>query len=202
MPDQVCLELAIWYFNLGLKEKAIDVLKSTKETPIINYWLAFILNDTELLNKAVSASTELVFPFRSETAEVLKWALTKNDNWKTKYYLGLIYRSKGRIEEANELLISCEMQPGDYAFYLTRFELMSREKSYNGEADLIKAQELAPGQWRCFKALSDYYEEIQKYDKALEWAKKGYTQFPENYIPAYQLSKSMLISGQYKESLT
>ncbi|MDO8952976.1 MAG: hypothetical protein Q7U86_10150, partial [Draconibacterium sp.] len=56
-------------------------------------------------------------------------------------------------------------------------------------------------EWRCFKALSDYYEENKKYEKALDWAKKGYVQFPGNYILAYQLSKSLLISGKYNEAL-
>ena len=201
MPDQVCLELAIWYFNLGLSEKAVQVLKSVKETPIINYWLAFILNDTELINKAVTASTDLVFPFRTETADVLKWALNKNNNWQTKYYLGLIYWSKGRNAEATELFKACKTEPANYAFYLTRFELLKGEKSYNGEADLLKAQEMAPAEWRCFKALTEYYEEKQEYYKALQWAKNGYTLLPGNYILAYQCAKSQLISGQYKEAL-
>ena len=201
MPDQVCLELAIWYFNLGLSEKAVQVLKSVKETPIINYWLAFILNDTELINKAVTASTDLVFPFRTETADVLKWALNKNNNWQTKYYLGLIYWSKGRNAEATELFKACKTEPANYAFYLTRFELLKGEKSYNGEADLLKAQEMAPSEWRCFKALTEYYEEKQEYYKALQWAKNGYTLLPGNYILAYQCAKSQLISGQYKEAL-
>lgn len=201
MPDQICLELAISYFNLGLNEKAVEVLKSTKETPLINYWLAFILNDTKLLNKAVSGSTELVFPFRSETADVLKWALNKNDNWQTKYYLGLIYWSKGRSNEAIELFKACKMEPATYAFYLTRFKLLNAEENYNSEADLIKAKELAPNEWRCFKALTEYYEEKQEYAKAFECAKKGYTLLPDNYILAYQYSKILLITGEYKEAL-
>jgi hypothetical protein len=201
MPDQVCIELAIIYFNFGLNEKAVQVLKSTKETPVINYWLAYILNDTGLLNKATAASTELVFPFRSETADALKWALDKNNNWKTKYYLGLIYWSKGRNAETAELFKTCKTEPANYAFYLTRFELLKGKEGYNGEADLLKAQELAPAEWRCFKALTEYYEEKQEYAKALEWAKKGYTLLPGNYILAYQCAKSLLISGGYKEAL-
>ena len=37
MPDQICLELAISYYNLGLNDKAVQVLKSTKEIPLINF---------------------------------------------------------------------------------------------------------------------------------------------------------------------
>ena len=201
MPDQICLELAIWYYNLGLNDKAVQVLKSTNATPIINYWLAYISKDTELLNKAISVSPELVFPFRSETAQVLEWAQTENSNWKTKYYLGLIYWSKGQNSEAAKYFKGCEMQPDYFGFYLSRFEMLNGEPGYNGEPDLIKAQELSTNEWRCFKALSDYYEENKKYEKALDWAKKGYVRFPGNYILAYQLSKSLLISGEYKEAL-
>jgi tetratricopeptide (TPR) repeat protein len=67
---------------------------------------------------------------------------------------------------------------------------------------LIKAQQLAPNEWRTVLALSQFYEENQLYDKALEWAKKGSAQFPDNYILAYQLAKNMLISGEYKEALS
>ena len=201
MPDQICLELAIWYYNLGLNDKAVEVLKKTTATPLINYWLAFILKDPQYLELAINGSPRFVFPFRPETVNALEWALSQKDNWKTKYYLGLIYWSKGQTTEAKRYFENCGIQPDYFAFYLTRFELLNGNPGYMGESDLNKAIELAPGEWRCFKALSDYYEENQKYQEALEWAKKGYTKFPENYILAYQFSKNLLISGEYKEAL-
>ncbi len=201
MPNEICLELAISYYNLGLNDKAVKVLNETTPTPLINYWLAYILKDSSFLNKAISASSDFVFPFRSETADALKWALEQNDNWKTKYYLGLTYWSKGQLEEAQTYFENCGMQPGNFAFYLTRFELLNGKVGYNGEVDLTKAQKLSPNEWRCFKALSEYYDENQKYEKALDWAQKGYANFPENYILAYQLAKNLLISGEYKEVL-
>ncbi len=201
MPDQICLELAIWYYNLGLNEKAVKVLKSTKATPLTNYWLAYILKDSQILEKATSAPVAYVFPFRDETMNVLEWAQNQNKNWKNSYYTGLIFWSKGRIDEAENYFKSCEMQPDYFAFYLTRFELLNGKTGYNGEPDLLKAQQLAPNEWRTILALSTFYEDNQQYDKALEWAKKGVAQFPENYILAYQLSKNLLISGEYKEAL-
>src|SRR5690606_15406244 len=62
-------------------------------------------------------------------------------------------------------------------------------------------KQLAPNEWRTVLALATFYEDNQQYDKALEWAQKGITQFPENYILAYQLSKILLVSGEYKEAL-
>jgi hypothetical protein len=201
MPDQICLELAIWYNNMGLNEKAVKVLNSTNPTPLINYWLAYILNDTKILEKATSAPVAYVFPFRDETVKVLEWAHNQNPNWKNNYYLGLIFWSKGQIDVAADYFKSCETKPEYFAFYLTRFEMLNGKTAYNGETDLIKAQQLAPNEWRTLLALSQFYEENQNYGKALEWAKKGYTQFSDNYILAYQLSKNLLISGEYKEAL-
>jgi tetratricopeptide (TPR) repeat protein len=201
MPDQICLELAIWYYNLGLNEKAVKVLKSTKATPLVNYWLAYILKDTQILEKAIAAPVDFIFPFRDETVNVLEWAQTQNKNWKNSYYLGLIFWSKGQVEEAEKYFRSCEMQPDFYAFYLTRFELLNRKSNYNGETDLLKALQLAPNEWRTVMALSTFYEDSQQYEKALEWAQKGNTQFPGNYILTYQFAKSLLISGEYKEAL-
>lgn len=201
MPNEICLELAISYYNLGLNSKAVNVLNKTTPTPVINYWLAYILKDSSLVEKAISGSPEYVFPFRSETADALKWALEQNDNWKTNYYLGLTYWSKGQFDKAQTYFENCGSEPGYFAFYLTRFEVLKDKPGYNGEFDLIKAYELSPDEWRCFKALSEYYEVNQKYDKALDWAQKGHTKFPENYILAYQLAKNLLISGEYKEAL-
>jgi tetratricopeptide (TPR) repeat protein len=201
MPDQICVELAIWYNDLGLTEKAAKVLRSTKPTPLINYWLAYILKDKETLNNAISGSPDFVFPFRSETAKILEWAETQHKDWKNNYYLGLIYWSKGQVEAAEKYFNSCGMQPDYFAFYLTRFELLNGKTGYNGETDLLKALQLAPNEWRSIMALSHYFEQNQDYGKALEWAKKGHLQFPGNYILSYLLSKSLLISGKYKEAL-
>jgi hypothetical protein len=201
MPDQICLELAIWYNNLGLNDKAVKVLKSTNPTPLINYWLAYILKDNELLDQAISASIDFVFPFRDETVKVLEWAQTQNRNWKNDYYLGLIFWSKGQVAVAADYFKTCEMQPDYFAFYLTRLEMLNGKPNYNGETDLLKAQQLAPNEWRTVLALSQYHEAIKDYGKALDWAKNGYTQFPENYILAYQFSKNLLISGEYSEAL-
>jgi len=201
MPHEICLEQAISYFNLGLKEKAVQLLKASNPSPITNYWLAYILDDSEYLDKAISASTELIYPSRSETADALQWATKQNNSWKTKYYLGLIYWSKGRAEEAKQYFRDCGNQPGYFAFYLTRFGVLNGDSDYDGESDLKKAMELNQNEWRCYKALSDYYGAEQKYTEASEWAKKGFTQFPDNYVLAYQLAKNLLILGKSQESL-
>ncbi|MEJ7682345.1 MAG: hypothetical protein WKG06_31745 [Segetibacter sp.] len=51
------------------------------------YWQAFLENWP--LN-VQQLRPEMVFPFRSETAEVLQYLMQKNDNWLLKYHLALI----------------------------------------------------------------------------------------------------------------
>ncbi len=201
MPHEICLEQAIWYFKLGLNEKAVQILNATEPNPIINYWLAYILQDQKHIAKAVSASINLVYPSRDETAEVLQWAAVENDSWKTKYYLALIYWSKDLQNEAKQKFKECGDQPEDYAFYLTRFNLLNGETSYDGEPDLKKAWKLNQNEWRIYKELSNYYEVQQQYGEALDWAKNGASKFPDNYVLSYQFAKNLLISGKYQESL-
>lgn len=201
MPNEICLEQAIAYSNLGLKEKAVQILKATQANPIINYWLAYLLNDSEYLDETIASSTALVYPSRSETVDVLKWANSQYNSWKTKYYLGLIYWSKGRLSEAKRYFRDCGNEADYFAFYLTRFKFLNGNTDYNGESDLLRALDLDQNQWRCYLALSNYYEKEQKYTKALEWAENGFTKYPENYILAFQKAKNLLITGNYEESL-
>lgn len=201
MPHEIFLELAIYYHSLGMKDRAAEVLKASPPSPLVDYWMAFLLNDLKYLDKALLASPEWVYPSRSETADVLLWANTKKDHWKTKYYLGLVFWSEGRDVEARKYFNGCGSQADYFGFYLTRYRLMKEEGGYNGLADLQKAIELKPGEWRCFKALSDYFEENRKYEESLAWAKKGYSQLPDNYILAYQLSRNLLIAGKYPDAL-
>uniref|UniRef100_UPI00321786C3 DUF5107 domain-containing protein n=1 Tax=uncultured Draconibacterium sp. TaxID=1573823 RepID=UPI00321786C3 len=201
MPHEICLEQAIAYSGLGLKEKAIKILEKSPKTPIINYWLAYLSGNKDYLQQATEASPNLVYPSRQETAEVLNWALTQNSHWKTKYYLGLIYWSKGCTTKAIKYFNECGNQPDYFAFYLTRFSLLQNESGYNGERDLLKAMELNQDEWRSYLALSNYYESKQKFHEALEWADKGFVKFPNNYVLAYQKAKTLLISEKYQESL-
>lgn len=201
MPHEICLEQAIAYYNLGLNEKAVNILKAGPASAITNYWLAYILKDKTIIEKAVSALPHLVYPFRDETADALQWALKHNDNWKTKYYLGLLYWHKGRSDVARKYFNECENQPDYFAFYLARYEMLNEEAIYAGKADLLKALELNNNEWRCYNTLSNYYELNQEFAKAAEIAGNGYSKFPKNYVLAYQLAKTLLMSGEYEESL-
>src|SRR5699024_4306597 len=141
------VELAMGYYPMGLNEEAKKVLKTAPPNPIVNYWLAFLnRNNTKksqkYLKKALAVSPRLVFPFRYETIPVLQWAIRKNNNWKTKYYLGLIMWSKGRDDEALELMNACDNNPEFAPFYLTRAKMRGYENPLKSLADLKYALKL------------------------------------------------------------
>lgn len=201
MPNEICIEQALSYVELGLKDKAVSLLKATTPTPIINFWLAYLLNDKTYLEKALSASPYLVYPSRSETADVLTWAKQQENDWKTDYYLGLIYASKDRKEDAERLFEKCGSEPDYFGFYLARYEMLNGKTGYNGETDLLKAMELAPDSWRCYRALTEFYRENEQFDKSLDWAQKGLSRFPESYVLAYHNAVSNLISNNPEKAL-
>ncbi|TDN95851.1 DUF5107 domain-containing protein [Sunxiuqinia elliptica] len=201
MPQEICLEQAIAYANLGLNDKAIRILQKVEPNAVGNYWLAWLSGDAGFLDRAIEASPYLVYPFRSETAEVLKWALTQQESWKTQYYLGLIEWFKGNETSARQRFIECGNQPDYFAFYLTRFNLLNSDSAYKGEQDLLKAWELNKEEWRCYLALSNYYESQQQFEKALDWAADGAKKFPDSYVLAFQKAKDLLINGAYEKSL-
>jgi len=105
---QVYLELATDYMNCGFWDEAIDVLARIPRDktdpagtyPLAYYYLAFLhgrKGDTDMADKFYSqASTmpaDYCFPFRAESAEVLKAAIEHNPaDAKAHYYLGnLLY---------------------------------------------------------------------------------------------------------------
>jgi tetratricopeptide (TPR) repeat protein len=101
--DQNYLELAAGYLNDGLLTEAEDVLKQFNgENAEITYYLGYLEdkkgNESEaagLFAKAAGQSTDFVFPFRSETADVLSVALKYNPlDSRAYYYLGNLFYDK------------------------------------------------------------------------------------------------------------
>lgn len=201
MPHEIFLEQAIWYAELGLNDKAVKLLEVTKPNAVIFYWLFHLLNDISYLQKALESSPELVFPSRPETYGVLQKALQETDHWKTKYYIGLILASKGRVQESRHYFSECGTEPDFAGFYLTRYELMRNETDYDGEIDLKKAYQLAPDSWRVYKLLAEYYREQQKFEEALVWTEKGSASLPENFVLSYQHAVDLIINCQPEKAM-
>lgn len=105
--DQNYLELAVGYINDGMNAEAEDVLLRLKtQNPLFPYYLGFIAEkkmNRELarsyFEKAAFLPEDYCFPYRMESANVLKKALEFNPNdGKAWYYLGNIFYDKQPVK--------------------------------------------------------------------------------------------------------
>ena len=206
MPHETYLELAAWYHDLNRPDEARQALVLAPRTAEVLYWLAFLQNAlhdpaaADTLRQAEAATPRLVFPFRAESAPVFEWAAGQTASWRPKYYLALIVWSRGEMERARELLRSCGAAP-DYApFYAARakaFEPVSPERAL---ADLKRAAELEPREWRFGKALAERHVRDGSYVPALEVAQRYTLAFPENYILGMLHARTLLLNARVGEA--
>jgi predicted Zn-dependent protease len=137
-----------------------------------------------------------VFPFRSESAAVFEWAARQTATWRPKYYLALILWSRGATDRARELLRSCGASP-DYApFYAARAKAGETVAPGEALADLRRAAELDPREWRFGKALAERHLRDGATGPALEVAQRYTLTFPENYILGMLHARTLLLNAR------
>ncbi len=169
--------------------------------PEIALWKAYLKEDPAMLNEVASASPAYVFPYRTETVSVLKWAVSKNPSWKFKYYLAMNYLATQRDADAMWLFQSCGQEP-DYApFYLARAALLRPKNEKQELIDLQSAQSLAPDDWRTVYRLIDYYDARQNYQMTLSLSTEAVKKHKDNPDIGVQYAIALINNGQYAKSL-
>jgi Tfp pilus assembly protein PilF len=220
MPQENYLQLADWYFSLGLANESAEVLNCAPVNAEVLYWMAYLKRSSpptplqggeggrtpipmaigtdggirDLIEKANTLSPALIFPFRFNSAEVLKWIISQTPNWKPKYYLALIYWSRDDRSRAKELFAQCG-EPDFAPFYASRAALLNNE-TY--AADIRKAAQLDPDQWRYGKLLIQHLIEKKNYGEALAIAKQYHTRFPRDFRLSMVLANTLLLNNQIK----
>ena len=151
------------------------------------YWLGYLLRDeapdksSRYLEQAGRLSAKLVFPFREETIPVLQWAIKgRPADWKAKYYLALIYWSRGRTEEARQLLNGCGKQ--DFApLHITRAHINKKVDKDKALSDFEEAIKVEHKSWRAQHHLISYYDELGMAEKSLELARRAASEDKVSY---------------------
>jgi tetratricopeptide (TPR) repeat protein len=159
------------------------------------------------LQKAVQLSPDMYFPFRPESATALEKAVQQTADWKPKYYLALIHWHYRDFDAAQKLMSACGSTP-DYApFYAARAEL-AKNAAKNGVkyppqylADLERAANLDPKQWRYGKALAAYFIEEKNYPKALDVLRPYQKALPDNYYIGLLYAKTLILNEKYAEGI-
>lgn len=111
--DQAVLELAAAYADLGQDAVALRVLEefgggAASRNPLLAYWGAYLAARADSgaeaarrIEAAKGLSAEGVFPHRTETVPVLRWALERDpSDGKAALLLGHLLASLGRYREA------------------------------------------------------------------------------------------------------
>jgi Tfp pilus assembly protein PilF len=207
LPHESYLELACWYQEIGDINAAEEVLKSSPDYALVQLNLAYLnylsgktAESEKQLQKAVDEPADFVFPFRLEDKKILEWAIEHSDNWKLKYYLGLLHWSFGDHIRARELFSDIQRQPEDPYFYFAKSLLFSGEEGYSPEEDLTIAHNSGYKDWRSYDKLIDYYLRTNQTKKALEFAKEAIRKFPSNNTLKYVYSKCLMAEGQYADA--
>jgi tetratricopeptide (TPR) repeat protein len=207
LPHENYLEMGVYYARLGLDSEAVQLLKYGPEYPTIYYWLGYLLRDevptdSEMyVRMARGVSAKLVFPFREESIPVFEWAIkTFAADWKAKYYLGLIYWAKGRVQEARELFGDCG-EPDFAPFYTARAYLHKESDSGRFLADLEKALKVDDKDWRNWHHLVRSYNKQGMFDKGLRSAQKAVEVFPGEVPIRVDLVRSLMGNNRYGEAL-
>ena len=203
-PYQTYLELAMDYYNLNLLEEAGKVLRLSPDAAMIDYWQEYIAyqlgnNSGENIKKASSMSPAFVLPFRSEDERMLRWLITKTDDWKPRYYLALLMNNRNRKDDAAELFGSLGDKPDAALFYAARAALYPLNANAK-EKDLLKAVELDNNEWRYKRSLAQYYLDNGDITKALAITTAYYNTKPNDYIMGMLHAKCLSANKQFKES--
>ena len=201
LPYQSYLDLAVRYYNLGCNDEALKVLKLAPKQPLVGLWLAFLEDENmeDQVEYLLASDPLFVFPYRVETAGLLLELTQKIDHWIPKYYLALIYWNMGREEEAVSLFRDCGKEPDFAPFYLARARLtgLPDEKL----ADLKRAVELAPHDWRSALALSKWYLDQNDGMNAIKIIEPFVPLFPEQPAIGVCYAEVLNSLGSYEKSV-
>ena len=202
MPVHSFLELAIWYYSLGMKEKSRTLLQAAPAHGETKYWLAFLYKDTSeeaaLVKDADAQTPFYVFPFRPESKEVFEWAMRKSADWKPVYYMALLQGSANNTAESRVLLEKLGDRPDFAPFYSLRAQMALDDT--DKERDLKKALSLAPTEWRYNHQLTNYYVGEKKYVEALQIIKPFHAANKNHFPTASLYMRTLTYNRQYEEA--
>ncbi|GHT67325.1 hypothetical protein FACS189452_04820 [Bacteroidia bacterium] len=200
LPYETLMEIAGWYESMACYDEALKLYEFMPEYPVALYHSAYILSKrgedgNKLLKQAGSLPTALVLPSRVESLPALEWATIHSDNWKSRYYLGILCGFLCDTARAAGLLEQCGNTPEEYAFYLSRAEYKRGESRLS---DFLSAEKLGES-WRAGLALIKYYEQAGDYEKMYGYAQKYAVKYQGYNTIELKYADAMLHLKKYAE---
>jgi tetratricopeptide (TPR) repeat protein len=179
--DETILELAIAYRRRGRSEDAVALLDGVRDrfrNPLVSAWHAYLARDPTRLPASIDVS--LVFPYRTETLPVLRWATEQRPHWTWKYLLALNLWGLDRSQEADEILTSIGNEADFAPFYVAR-AFLAQQAGRDPEPDLVQAERLAGSDRNVRIPLIRFYQERRRWTDALTVSGRARDRFPGDF---------------------
>lgn len=193
LPWEEYMETAIFYHSLSLNQEAATILEALpRQNALTALWAAYLRQAPASISQAEAQPIDFTFPFRPESAQPLRWAVENGGGWQSRYLLALLSDHLGDAPSAARLM---EGNEADFApYYAYRYQ-----KTGNA-ADIRKAYELAPTEWRYVRDVAASYTQQGKADQALALLKTYYEAHPSNARIGDNLIDAYIAAGKYDEA--
>lgn len=196
-PVETFLEMAIWYWNIGRNNEALQLLQMAPQNPEVQIWRAYLTRQP--LPEKVQP--DLIFPFRNETNHIIKQLMQQRKHWLLHYCSALIERNNNHPRLALNLLLDCGNTPNYAPFYAVRASLYQEKDSLQILHDLQHAYQSDPSQWRYAQALIQYYIGHHQLTEALALATGAFEKDTTNYLMGIAYANTLMLNAQYKKVL-
>ncbi|WP_162344247.1 DUF5107 domain-containing protein [Cyclobacterium salsum] len=202
-PYQTHLELAATYLKYNRNAEALQVLAESPAHALVDLWTAFLDKNQQDsgLDALLAKPIAFVLPYRKESLEMLNRARQERTHWKLDYYLALNLMAFNEPEEAAKLLTEIDEKADEATFYLNRALLLEKTGGKDPLADLKKAWEMDPSQWRHWQHLARYQAENGQEQEALSLLKKATRTFSGSYVLEMDYIRVLNSLGQYKKAM-
>ncbi len=207
LPHETYIETALTYMRWGCDGDAVKVLEQAPDHPTAVYMLAWFRRSQDrraeslaLMDKAAGLSPYLVFPFREEEIPLYQWVVSlRPEEWKPKYYLGLICAAKGRNDEARALFGQCDA--ADFAPFFAMRAMLNRDSDpARALADFQRAVQTDEKAWRLWHALIEFRMSRKEFKPALVAARQAIGLCPDEVPIQVDLVKALMANGKYADA--
>ncbi len=194
IPWEEYLELAIFYHSIHLDQEAADILAALpRQNALTALWMAWLRDDTDAIEPAEQQTLDFVFPFRTESAAPLEWALAHGGHWQSRYLLALLKDYLGDGDAARKLVAPDDASYAPY--YIYRYQAFSGETS-----DVRKAIEIEPEAWRYRRILAMSLIGSGKAEEAIGMLQAFRPTCPNNMQIGDALVDAYVAAGRYEEA--
>ncbi len=167
------------YLKAGFNDDALYALAFAKESPLINYYKAYITKDKKYIETAEKMDTGYCFPSSIDDIAVLKYAIENGNNANANYYLGCLFYDRFRYSEAADCFEKCLKIDNTHGKAWRNLSLYYFDKANNASKArecLENALKYRPDDPRL---LLEYEQLLKNMNVSIEERLKVYDKYPE-----------------------